>query len=111
VTDSGGGVEPSPEIPLPGPAVPVPTATRRERLRHGAHRVRLYSWTMLLVAAFIVIVGLIVDNTRQVKIGWVFGGTHTSLVWVILTAAIVGWLAGLATSVVLRRRTRRASGP
>ena len=28
----------------------------------------------------IVIIALIVDKTRQVKIGWVFGSSHTSLV-------------------------------
>jgi uncharacterized integral membrane protein len=111
VTGSGGGVEPSPETPVPAAAVPAPAATRRERLRHGARRVRLYGWTMLLVVAFVVIIGLIVDNTRRVKIGWVFGATHTSLVWIILVAAVVGWLAGLATSVVLRRRSRRSTGP
>jgi uncharacterized integral membrane protein len=58
-----------------------------------------------------VIIALIVDNTRRVKIGWVVGSSRTSLVWIILVAAIVGWLAGLATSFVVRRRLRRAMEP
>ena len=76
-------------------------------MRHRARRFRLYSWTTLLVAAVVVLVALVVDNTRKVEIGWVFGSGHASLVWVILIAALVGWLAGLATSFVVRRRMRR----
>ena len=83
-------------------------ATRRDRLRGRAHRVRLYGWTTLLVAALVVIIALILDNTRRVELGWVFGTSRTSLVWIIVVAAIVGWLAGLATSFVVRRRIRRA---
>ena len=96
--------------PTPGAAL-APRGTRRERLRHRAHRARLYGWTALLVAALVVIVALIVDNTGRVRVGWVFGSSRTSLVWVIVVAAIVGWLAGLATSFVVRRRIRRASKP
>jgi uncharacterized integral membrane protein len=98
-------------MPAPDQAVPAPPATRRERLRHRAHQVRLYSWTTLLVAALVVIIALIVDNTHQVKIGWVFGSSHASLVWIILVAAIVGWFAGMATSFVIRRRIRRGIEP
>jgi uncharacterized integral membrane protein len=79
---------------------------RRERLRHRAHQLRLYSWM-----ALVVIIALIVDNTSEVKIAWVFGSSRTSLPWIILVAAIVGWLAGLATSFVVRRRIRRGIEP
>jgi uncharacterized integral membrane protein len=65
----------------------------------------------VLVAALIVIIALIVDNTRQVKVGWVFGSSHASPVWILLVAAVFGWLGGLATSFVLRRRVRRATEP
>jgi uncharacterized integral membrane protein len=54
--------------------------------------------------------GLIVlasANTRKVKLGWVFGSTHASLVWIILAAAVIGWLLGITTAVVFRYRTRR----
>ena len=65
----------------------------------------------MLVGALVVIIALIVDNTHRVKIGWVFGSSRTSLVWIILVAAIVGWLAGLATGFVVRRRIRQAMEP
>jgi len=90
---------------------PAPLPQRRERLRHHAHRIRLYGWAGLLLVALVVIIALIVDNTRRVKIGWVFGSSRTSLIWIILVAAIIGWLAGLATSFIVRRRLRRAMEP
>ncbi|HZP72888.1 MAG TPA: LapA family protein [Gaiellaceae bacterium] len=106
-------VEPGPpESRQPFEATPEEAATqpiaRRDRLRQRAHQARLYGWTALLIIALVVIIALIVDNTRRVTIGWVFGSSRTSLVWIIVVAAIVGWFAGLATSFVVRRRIRRA---
>jgi uncharacterized integral membrane protein len=80
---------------------------RRERLRRHANRTRLYVWAFALAAAAVILVALIVANTRQVKLDWVVGSTHASLVWIILASALLGWLGGIATSVVFRRRTRR----
>jgi uncharacterized integral membrane protein len=42
-----------------------------------------------------------------VKIDWIFGSAHASLVWIVLAAAVLGWLLGIATSVLFRFRTRR----
>jgi uncharacterized integral membrane protein len=98
------------ESERPDAAAAVPTS-RPQRLRRRVHHVRLYGWTALLVAALVVIVALIVDNTHRVKIGWVVGSSHASLVWIILVAAVIGWLAGVATSFVVRRRIRRAIEP
>jgi uncharacterized integral membrane protein len=61
----------------------------------------------LLVAALVILILLITANTRSVKLDWVVGSTHASLVWIILAAAVLGWLLGITTSVVLRHRTRR----
>jgi uncharacterized integral membrane protein len=55
----------------------------------------------------VVLVVLIVENTRQVKVGWIIGYGHTSLVFLILFAAVIGWVLGVVTSVLFRRRTRR----
>ncbi len=54
-----------------------------------------------------ILIALTVANTRTVEVSWVFGSTRQSLVWIILFAAILGWLSGIATSVVFRFRTRR----
>jgi uncharacterized integral membrane protein len=43
-----------------------------------------------------------------VKLDWVFGSTtHASLVWIILAAAVLGWLLGITTATAFHRRTRR----
>jgi uncharacterized integral membrane protein len=55
----------------------------------------------------VVVIALTVANTRQVKLSWVVGTSHASLVWIILAAAVLGWLLGIATSVLFRLRTRR----
>ena len=81
---------------------------RGDRFRRRGQRARLYSVTFTLVALLVCLVALILANTRRVTLSWVFGETEASLVWIILAAAILGWLLGLATSSALRRRTRRA---
>lgn len=80
--------------------------SRRERLQRRTRHVRLYGSAILLVLAVVVIVALIVANTNQVRISWVFGHSRASLVWIVVVAAIVGWIAGMATSLVLRQRAR-----
>jgi uncharacterized integral membrane protein len=62
-----------------------------------------------LVAILVLLVVLVAENTRRVKVGWILGYSHVSLVFLVLFAAILGWLLGIVTSVVFRRRTRRGS--
>jgi uncharacterized integral membrane protein len=58
--------------------------------------------------ALIYLIALIIANTNHVRVSWVFGKGSTSLIWLIVIPAILGWLVGLATSVLFRRRTRRS---
>jgi len=78
-----------------------------DRLRRHAHHTRLYTWAGAFLVPLVVVIALAVANTRSVKMSWVFGSTHQSLVWIILATAILGWLLGIATSVIFRFRTRR----
>ena len=99
----------------PGTAPPTSTGGdggegRGERLKRHSQRARLYSVAFALVALLVCLVALILANTRKVTLSWVFGDTNASLVWIILAAAILGWLLGLATSIAFRRRTRHISG-
>jgi uncharacterized integral membrane protein len=83
-----------------------PLESSRERaLRHG-RRARLYAFAILVVGLLVVLVVLISRNNRTAKLDWVFGSTHASLVWIILAAAVLGWLLGIATGAVFHRRTR-----
>jgi uncharacterized integral membrane protein len=81
--------------------------SRAERVRRHGRRVRLYTWAAVFVALLIVLIVLISANTRTVKLDWAVGSTHASLVWIILAAAVLGWLLGITTAVVFRYRTRR----
>jgi len=91
------------------PAVPEtePVEGRRDRLRRHGRRTRLYVSAFASVALLVIVIALVVANTRQVKLDWVFGTTHASLIWIILVAAVLGWLLGITTSIVFRLRTRR----
>ena len=83
--------------------------TRSERLKRHSRRVRVYTWTAVLVVTIVILVALIAANTRRVKVSWVFGDTTEHLVWIILVAALVGWVSGIATGFVARRRIWRDS--
>jgi uncharacterized integral membrane protein len=87
--------------------VTEPVEARLARLRRHGHRTGLYAWAFLLVTLLVVVIALTIANTRQVKVSWVVGTSHASLVWIILAAAVLGWLLGIVTSVVFRLRTRR----
>ena len=81
--------------------------TRTSRAGRHSRRAALYIAAILLTVALVLLVILIVQNTGRVRVGWVFGHSRVSLVFLILFAAILGWIVGIATSIVFRRRTRR----
>ena len=93
----------------PEPVAPVkePAQPPVHDVRWHVRRVRVYSSTAILVATTVILVGLIAANTRRVTISWVFGDSRARLVWIIVAAALVGWVAGIATSAVARRRIQR----
>ena len=100
-------MEPETHSPPTAPAQPV--ESRIERLRRHGRRLGLYTWAFGMVALLVVLVALAVANTRRVKLSWVVGSGHASLVWIIFAAAVLGWLVGILTSIIFRLRTRRRS--
>lgn len=84
-----------------------PTESRGEQLRRHGRRAGLYAWAVLAVAVLVILIVLTAANARSVKLDWVVGSTRASLIWIILAAAVLGWLLGIATSVLVRLRTRR----
>jgi uncharacterized integral membrane protein len=84
-----------------------PAELRREQLRRHGRHTGLYVSAFSLVALLVVLIALVIANTRQVKLSWVAGTGHASLVWIILASAVLGWLLGIVTSVAFRLRTRR----
>ena len=86
---------------------PTPQETRGQRARRSRRRAGLYTWMFVLAAILIVLVALSVQNTRPVEVSWVFGTGQVPLVWLIIFATILGWLAGIVTGTVIRHSTRR----
>lgn len=96
--------------------------TRGQHFRRKAHRTRLHGYaiagvalvafaSVALVAYLIALAAsntapLAASNTAHVKVNWVFGSSHVSLVWLVLVAAILGWLLGLLASARFHWRTR-----
>ena len=78
----------------------------RDRTRRHTRRVGLYFQAFVLVALLVVIVALLLANNRRVEVSWVVGEDQQSLVWIVLVTAVLGWLLGIVTSVLFRRRTR-----
>ena len=101
--------EESPPETFAGPSVASSSAPRGVRLARRTLGARLYASASAFIALLVVLVVLASENTHTAKLHWVVGSTRASLSWIILAAAIFGWLLGIATAVVVRRRTRRAN--
>jgi uncharacterized integral membrane protein len=90
------------------PTTPAATGgeTRGGRNRRKAHRTRLHGYAIATVALVAYLIALAATNTAHVKVNWVFGSSHISLVWLVLFAAILGWLLGLLATAAFHWRTR-----
>ena len=87
-------------------AGPLEESRFRRGIRYG-HRTGLYVSLVVAVAVLVFLILLIARNTRQVKLDYVFGNTQARLIWLIVISAIAGWVLGITTSFLVRRRTRR----
>ncbi len=62
----------------------------------------------VLVGIALLIVTFIFSNTRQVRVSFVFFSTTSSLIWVIVSSLILGFIAGwLLPGQIRRWRARR----
>ena len=88
-------------------AAPLEVESRFRRGVRYSHRTGLYVSLVVAIATVVFLILLIVQNSRHVKVDYVFGTSHTRLIWLIIVTGFLGWLLGLATSYLVRRRTRR----
>src|SRR5665648_1023333 len=70
--------------------------TRGARFARKAHRTRMYLNAGAAVVLLVCLIALVLANTGQVKVSWVFGASSVSLVWLVLFSAILGLLLGLS---------------
>jgi uncharacterized integral membrane protein len=103
---NGSPVATDPDIAPAQPSAATDRETRRERSRRKTHRSRLHGYAILAVALVAFLIALAASNTAHVKVNWVFGSSHVSLVWLVLFAAILGWLLGLVATGAFHWRTR-----
>jgi uncharacterized integral membrane protein len=103
---NGSPVATDPDIARAQPSAATHRETRRERSRRNAHRSRQHGYAILAVALVAFLIALAASNTAHVKVNWVFGSSHVSLVWLVLFAAILGWLLGLVATAAFHWRTR-----
>jgi uncharacterized integral membrane protein len=108
LTEAPGPERSAPEVSATVPQPASSVEPRKVRVSRHARGVRLYASVLGFVALLVVLVVLVSANTRAAKLDWVFGSTHASLVWIILAAAVFGWLLGITTAVVIGRRAHRS---
>lgn len=80
--------------------------TRAEHFRRKALRGRLHGYAIGAVALVALLIALAASNTGQVRVNWLIGSSRVSLVWLVLAAAILGWVLGLMASARFHWRTR-----
>jgi uncharacterized integral membrane protein len=80
--------------------------TRFRRGLRYTHHTSLYAALVALIVTIVYLILLIARNTRQVKVDYVFGDAKARVVWLIVVSALAGWVLGIATAFLLRRRTR-----
>ncbi len=103
---NGSPIGAEPDIAPAQPSAATDRETRRERSRRKAHRSRLHFYAIATVAVVAFLIALAASNTAQVKVNWVFATSHVSLVWLVLFAAILGWVLGLVATASFHWRTR-----
>ena len=88
------------------PVTPLEETRFRRGMRYG-HRGGLYAALVVAIAAVVYLILLIVQNARHVEVDYVFGSSRTRLIWLIIVSGLVGWVWGVATAFLIRRRTTR----
>jgi uncharacterized integral membrane protein len=87
----------------------TPAYLPESRLQRGvrySHRTGLYLALAIALATIVFLILLIARNTTRVKVDYAFGSTQMRLVWLVIISAITGWVLGIVTSFLIRRRTR-----
>ena len=95
-----------PEREAPQAAPRYEPESRWERGRRYSHRTGLYVTLGIGIATIVFLILLIARNTRPVKVDYVFDSTQARLVWLVIISAITGWVLGIVTAFLIRRRTR-----
>jgi uncharacterized integral membrane protein len=105
-------VPPQPPEEKPSEEQPVEEKPGEEKQKAGAHFEETWQprlWSRLIVLLLIVAygIGLVVANSSQVPINFLFVSVHVSKVWLILICIAIGLVGGVLLSQMYRRRSER----
>lgn len=69
-------------------------------------------WLIVGALALIVayLVAFVAENNKKVTVHFVFYTGHTSVIWLILLSLVIGLVAGILLSQLVRRRGRHQGG-
>jgi uncharacterized integral membrane protein len=70
---------------------------------------RLYAILIALFLLFAWLIAFIVQNSRKVNLHFVLFTARVSLIWLILIGLAIGFIGGILTSQLYRRRGRSRS--
>ena len=80
--------------------------TRAGRFRRNARQGRLHGYALAVLALVAILIALAAANTARVRVDWLIGSSRISLVWLLLVAAIMGWILGVLVSARFQWLTR-----
>jgi uncharacterized integral membrane protein len=80
--------------------------TRAGRFRRNARQGRLTGYAFAVLAFVAILIALAAANTARVRVDWLVGSSRVSLVWLVLVAAILGWILGVLASARFQWLTR-----
>ncbi len=81
---------------------------RSERVKRQGRSAALYGGAVLAVVLVGILIAWVVANRGRVEVDWLVGSTDAALALVIFVAAALGWLLGIATALLIRRRASRS---
>ena len=73
----------------------------------GEREWRLWLGLGLLALVVAYIIAFVIKNSGSVKIHWVVGSSHSSVIWLIVLSFLIGMGVGVLISWLYRRRRRR----
>jgi len=82
-----------------------PNQGTRDKKRETRDIVRI----VVAVVGLILLIAFVLDNSRTVRVGFVFFNANVSLIWVLLIAAFLGALVDRLVIILGQRRKKGAA--
>jgi uncharacterized integral membrane protein len=71
---------------------------------------KLYTRLIALALLVAYVIAFVLENRKSVNLHFVFATASVSLVWLILLSLVIGLVAGILLSQLVRRRGRHQGG-